>query len=192
MNQGNDAGHRGDDGVFQDGAVLFHFPSTGWVGFFIAFNSQVWFTDDQHGHRLPGFPEGPLALLDTHPGPTPIPPPPRPPVPAPVVSPLAIIAALVNPEGTDEGKETVTIFNASAQAVDLRGWKIIDRQQGTETLEHRMLPSNESVTIRLSGRGAQLGNQGGTIRLVSPEGVQTDSVSYSAAQASHRGQIIRF
>ena len=55
-----------------------------------------------------------------------------------------------------------------------------------------MLPSNESVTIRLSGRGAQLGNQGGTIRLVSPEGVQTDSVSYSAAQASHRGQIIRF
>ena len=36
MNQGNDARHRGDDGVWQDGGLLFQFPSQQqWVGIFL-------------------------------------------------------------------------------------------------------------------------------------------------------------
>jgi len=52
MNQGNDARHRGEDGSWQDGALLFSFPAERrWVAVFLAFQSQSWRTDD-HGHAL--------------------------------------------------------------------------------------------------------------------------------------------
>ena len=55
MNQGNDAGHRGDDGVWQDGGLILRFPATDqWVAIFLAFQSQAWHTDDVTGHTLPG------------------------------------------------------------------------------------------------------------------------------------------
>ena len=48
MNQGNDPGHRGDDGVWQDGGLVLRFPSTDqWVAIFLAFQSQAWHTDDR-------------------------------------------------------------------------------------------------------------------------------------------------
>ncbi len=50
MNQGNDPGHRFEDGVWQDGALFVHFPTPPrWVAIFLAFQSQSWRTDD-HGH----------------------------------------------------------------------------------------------------------------------------------------------
>ncbi len=53
MNQGNDASHRGDDGVWQDGALMFHFPSSKqWVAVFLAFQSQAWQTDDRAGRAV--------------------------------------------------------------------------------------------------------------------------------------------
>jgi uncharacterized protein YukJ len=187
MNQGNDAGHKSDDGVFQDGGLLLCFPSTGWAGFFCAFDSQVWFTDDQQGHRLPGFEEGPLVGLDTHPNPSP----PETPTQPESLAALAIVAALVNPAGPDEGKETVTLFNASTGGVDLAGWQIVDKNGKRDVLQSRQLPSNQSVTIPLTGAGAQLGNKGGTIRLLAPDGAQAEVVTYSARQAE-QGRIIRF
>jgi uncharacterized protein YukJ len=54
MNQGNSARFRADDGVWQDGALLLHFPArSAWVGIFLAFQSQSWNTDDTTGHALP-------------------------------------------------------------------------------------------------------------------------------------------
>ena len=48
MNQGNPASrHGGDNGVWQDGAMLIHLPGKKtWVGVFIAFASQSWDTDE--------------------------------------------------------------------------------------------------------------------------------------------------
>src|SRR6266536_2419088 len=55
MNQGNSASFAGDDGVWQDGGLLFHFTAPEqWVAIFLAFQSQAWHTDDVHGHALPG------------------------------------------------------------------------------------------------------------------------------------------
>jgi uncharacterized protein YukJ len=60
MNQGNSGsfnGHhfRDDDGVGQDGALFFSLPASGvWVGFFVAFQSQSFDTDDTTGHRKDG------------------------------------------------------------------------------------------------------------------------------------------
>jgi uncharacterized protein YukJ len=47
MNQGNPANnHGGDNGVWQDGALLIHLPAAGtWTAVFIAFQTQSWTTD---------------------------------------------------------------------------------------------------------------------------------------------------
>jgi uncharacterized protein YukJ len=53
MNQGNpvsgaQGGHGGDNGVWQDGALLIHLPSQGtWTAVFIAFQTESWTTDGQ-------------------------------------------------------------------------------------------------------------------------------------------------
>jgi uncharacterized protein YukJ len=47
MNQGNPANnHGGDNGVWQDGALLIHLPAKGtWTAVFIAFQTESWTTD---------------------------------------------------------------------------------------------------------------------------------------------------
>ncbi|PKM51649.1 MAG: hypothetical protein CVV02_05105 [Firmicutes bacterium HGW-Firmicutes-7] len=51
MNQGNTKHWKNDDGVWQDGCILIHFPSKDeWVGIFLAFQSQSWNNDDCTGH----------------------------------------------------------------------------------------------------------------------------------------------
>ena len=54
MNQGNPVGggkkggHGGDNGVWQDGALLIHLPSKGtWTAVFLAFQTESWTTDDK-------------------------------------------------------------------------------------------------------------------------------------------------
>src|SRR5687767_5644760 len=71
MNQGNAAQFAGDDGVFQDGGVLVHFPDQQeWTAIFLKFQSQSWHTDDKTGHSVTG------PVPPTPPGP---PQPPEPP-----------------------------------------------------------------------------------------------------------------
>lgn len=63
MNQGNSAAYRQDDGVWQDGGLILHFPATDqWVAAFLAFQSQAWHTDDATGHAI-----GPRRLADRGP-----------------------------------------------------------------------------------------------------------------------------
>ena len=54
MNQGNSQQFRRDDGVWQDGGLLLHYPTQDqWVAIFLAFQSQAWHTDDRTGHAIP-------------------------------------------------------------------------------------------------------------------------------------------
>jgi len=50
MNQGNDKSHAKDDGVFQDGCLMFEYPGGRFRAFFLAFQSQSFETDDKTGH----------------------------------------------------------------------------------------------------------------------------------------------
>jgi uncharacterized protein YukJ len=52
MNQGNDRSHAGDDGVFQDGCLIFEYPGPKYRAFFMAFQSQSFETDDKTGHAI--------------------------------------------------------------------------------------------------------------------------------------------
>ena len=55
MNQGNTGQFHRDDGIWQDGGLLLHYPGTNqWVAIFLAFQSQGWHTDDHTGHTVPG------------------------------------------------------------------------------------------------------------------------------------------
>jgi hypothetical protein len=141
---------------------------------FFRFRTQFLPTDD-HGDRIPG------VSKEIPPAGTPI----------DVAPSLYIERALVNPAGDDAGKEVVVIGNTSSAAVDLGGWRIVDKNNLVETLASMAVSPGRSVSVALSGLGAQLSNKGGTIRLVNPTGVLVHAVSYSKADAVE-GRFVRF
>lgn len=176
MNQGNDMSHKSDDGVWQDGALLLHFPSTQqWVAVFLAFQSQAWHTDDRTGHASTDVP-------DPGPGPQP-----NPTEPDHLVR---IVGALVNPIGPAPEQETVILINASPADIDLAGWQIADRLK-TKMVLSGTIHSGAAITVKLS-QEVQLGNKGGIITLLNDKGLKVDGVSYTAQQAQKEGWMIVF
>jgi uncharacterized protein YukJ len=175
MNQGNAPHeHDEDNGVFNDGGLLLKFPDH-VAGLFFRFRTQFLPTDE-HGDRIPG------VSKEIPPAGTPI----------DGASPsLYIERALVNPAGDDAGLEVVVIGNTSSAAVDLGGWRIVDKNNLVETLASMAVSPGGSVSVALSGLGAQLSNKGGTIRLLNPGGVLVHAVSYSKADAVE-GRFVRF
>jgi uncharacterized protein YukJ len=187
MNQGNPAGpFAKDNGVFQDGGLILKFANR-HMGLFLRFQTQWLPTDDVTGHRSPNAQPVPPG------GP---PPNGGEPVPQPIPSPIGdpdiyIERALINPAGDDVGKETVVLGNATTEAVDISGWRIIDKNNNFETLQGTLAPG-ESLRILLTGTGAQLGNSGGTISLVNRTGTRVHSVSYAKDDIGKQSRYIRF
>ena len=176
MNQGNVPPHTGDDGVWQDGALMFEFPaSRQWVAVFLAFQSQAWHTDDNTGHTSPDVP---------NPGPGPQPSPTEP------DHFVRIVGALGNPVGPAPEQETVTLLNASPASIDLAGWKIADRLKKTHTLSG-VIHSGATLMVTLP-QDVQLGNKGGIITLLNDKGLKVDGVSYTAQQGRKEGWTIVF
>jgi uncharacterized protein YukJ len=174
MNQGNSARFRGDDGVFQDGGMLLHFPSESrWVGIFLAFQSQAWHTNDATGHAIEGAPPAPA------------------PMPALNGSAVRILAALVNPNGGSPERETVLLLNASPQAVDLTGWRLADRLSQSCAVPSVRLDAGAVLNVTLR-ENVQLGNRGGSITLLDKGGLKVDGVSYTAEQAQREGWTLTF
>ncbi|MBN3926023.1 DUF2278 family protein [Nostoc sp. NMS4] len=186
MNQGNPPGRfERDNGIFQDGGLILKF-SNRYVGLFLRFQTQWLPTDDRTGNRIPNksrpIPAGSNIPSDPDGNVT----------PSNVSNPnIYVERALVNPVGSDPGKEVVVIGNASSEDVDLTGWSIVDRNNLAETLSG-VLRSGESLRIVLSGNTAQLGNKGGTIRLKDASGNQVHAVSYSKEDGSTEGRYVRF
>jgi uncharacterized protein YukJ len=165
MNQGNVAAYRHDDGVWQDGGLIFRFPASDqWVGVFLGFQSQAWHTDDVTGHAIE---------LAEEPDKT-----------------VRIMAAMVNPVGSGAEVETVILLNPMPKAVDLAGWKIADQQKRKCPLAGK-LPAGGVLTARLTAP-TQLGNSGGIITLLDAAGLKVDGVSYTREQAKREGWLVVF
>jgi hypothetical protein len=176
MNQGNLPPFLGDDGVWQDGGLLFQFPSTDqWVALFLAFQSQAWHTDDRTGHTI-------TDVITPGPGPTPNPSEPD--------HAVRIIAALVNPIGPAPERETVTILNASPASIDLNNWQIADKMKNKASLSGT-LETGCTKLISLPPT-VQLGNKGGLITVLDKNGLKVDGVSYTEEQAKKEGWTIVF
>jgi hypothetical protein len=178
MNQGNSARFRGDDGVWQDGGLLLHFPGESrWVGIFLAFQSQAWHTDDTTGH----------AIAAPAPTPTPTPSP----TPVPEDGAVRILAALVNPNGGAPERETVLLLNASPEVIDLAGWRIADRMKESCALPSVKLDAGAVLTVTLRDP-VQLGNKGGSITVLDEAGLKVAGVAYTADQAKREGWTVTF
>lgn len=168
MNQGNVGRFIEQDGVWQDGGLLIHFPkSKQWVALFLKFQSQAWHTDDVTGHRIEA---------------------PRPPTSQDGI--VQIVAAMVNPVGPPPEVETVTLLNTSPMSIDLKGWAIADRLKQKQKLTG-VVPSGATFVVKLS-KEVQLGNKGGIITLLDDRGLKIDGVSYTREQAAREGWTIVF
>jgi uncharacterized protein YukJ len=186
MNQGNVGAYVKDDGVWQDGGLLFEFPAQNqWVAVFLKFQSQTWHTDDGTGHQLPEAPGGPPS--DTGPG--------EPPGPGTLPTTdqpdglVRIVGALVNAVSSPE-IETVTLLNTSPDPLDLAGWALLDKLKNKQPLTGT-IPSGETLRIRVSPP-MQLSNKGGIITVVNDDGLRVDGVSYTRDQAQHPGWTVVF
>jgi uncharacterized protein YukJ len=179
MNQGNSGPFTRDDGVWQDGGLLIHFPGQDqWVAIFLAFQSQSWHTDDETGHALTPAPS-------PEPGPTPSPAPGEP------DHLVRIVGALVNPPGPAPEAETVTLLGAGPSDIDLTGWSIADGQKRRMPLDAATLPAGGTLRIPLRAP-LQLGNKGGLVSLLDAAGLKVDGVAYTAEQARREGWTIVF
>jgi len=167
MNQANVGQFVGDDGVYQDGALLLHFPTPEqWVAVFLKFQSQTWHTDDSTGHQIldgaaGGVPDGTVR----------------------------IVAALVNAEQSPE-TEFVTLLNTTADAIDLAGWTLADRDKHTLALDGAVA-AGETLRVQLTPQ-VVLPNRGGVITLLDPAGLKVDGVAYTGEQAAEPGRTIAF
>jgi uncharacterized protein YukJ len=169
MNQGNSPEFRGDDGVWQDGGLLLHFPAESrWVALFLAFQSQAWHTDDGTGHAIAEAPR-----------------------PTPTDRPVRIVAALVNPIGPAPEAETVTLVNASPAPVDLSGWRLADRMKRNCPVPDTHLASGTTLTVALAP-DVRLGNRGGAITLLDTDGLKVDGVAYTADDIPDEGWTVVF
>ena len=176
MNQGNSGRFTADDGAWQDGGLLLHFPAASrWVGNFLAFQSQAWHTDDATGHAIEGPSDTPTP--DSQ--------------PAGEATAIRILAAMVNPVGPAPEHESVLLVNASPSALDLTGWRIADRLKRACPVPAQTVGPGELLQVRVT-EPAQLSNQGGLITVLDAAGLKMAGVAYTAEQARQEGWTLTF
>jgi uncharacterized protein YukJ len=194
MNQGNVGRFTKDDGVWQDGGLIVHFPTQNqWMAIFLKFQSQAWHTDDVTGHRtvglVPGYsvpPEFDISTLNLPEG-------------APTRNELPfhdephglvrIVGALVNAPQSPE-RERVTLLNTAGHSVSLEGWALANFAKVRTPLSGT-IDTGGTVVVDVNREGA-LSNQGGTISLLNNAGMKVDGVFYTRDQARHPGWTITF
>ncbi len=168
MNQGSIGRFQHDNGVYQDGALLIHFPSRDeWIGIFLAFQSQCFHTDDRTGHAIDEACKQPVEEA------------------------VKIIAAQVNPMGHDPGHESVVLINISPSPVNLERWTLADKNKRQHRLSG-VLEAGSVLTVSLSGADVQLSNKGGIITLLNAQGIKIHGVSYTKVDARKQGWMIIF
>jgi uncharacterized protein YukJ len=169
MNQGNIRRYSGDDGVFQDGALLFHYPeSDNWMGIFLAFASQAMHTSEDGGHAISR-----VTWKDLLPGDL-------------VENSVAIRQAVVNPSS---GAQSVTLANLTSRKVSLARWRIRDSRW-----EQQVLSKNAAIGARgtedFDILDCPLSEDGDTITLLNSDGLKVAGVSYNSRQGNQDGPIV--
>lgn len=180
MNQGNEPAHRRDDGVWQDGGLIVHFPAEErWTAVFLGFQSQSWHTDDETGHAIEG--ESAAVTAPHFRGRR------RRPVARTSGGHVKIVAARVHQGGPSGGN--VTLLNISAEDITLDGWALADRLKRREPL-HGTLAAGQATTVHL--HEARLEPSGGLITLLDNKGLKVTGVAYTSDQVSRQGWSVVF
>lgn len=103
---------------------------------------------------------------------------------------LYIIAALVNPKGTERGAEKISLLNISDHAIDLDGWTLDTAKRSQEKIQSQIIAPGGFLSIQLTK--LQLSNSGSTIRLLNAEDQLVHEVTYTRTEAKKEGWNIRF
>ncbi|KAL2845306.1 hypothetical protein BJY01DRAFT_214386 [Aspergillus pseudoustus] len=173
MNQGNTSIPRysGENGVFQDGALIFHFPETDkWIGLFFAFASQAVHTSEDEGRAilLSRVTWKDLLLDDL------------------IENSVAIRRALVNPPQGQQ-QQFVTLTNLTDRKLSLARWKIRNSEWAQQ-----VLPKGAALDARATEDFAiphcQLSTAGDTITLLNRDALKVAGVSYSSRM--QKGPIV--
>lgn len=171
MNQGNFGRWMSDNGIYQDGGLLFYLPqSHKWTGVFLAFQSQSWHTDDTSGNPL-----GDNEYHDQY-----------------SFASIKILAALINPLGADQGQERIILFNPTSQSINLEGWSLLDQSKNKYYLKGESLASGAIMDITLPADSIYLGNSGGLISLLNREGIKIHGVKYAKNDIPSSGSYLLF
>lgn len=175
MNQGNAERFRQDDGVYQDGALLIHYPlENKWTAVFLAFQSQSWHTDDSTGHAIET--DQPREEPETLDGS------------------VFIVGAVVKPaQGNVSAEESVTLLNVTDKPIDLSGCWIANKAKRKFKLEHTILPGQYlTIPIPQSVGGSEFfRNKGDIITLLDANRLKIHGVSYTSRQVK-AGWTIKF
>ncbi len=181
MNQGNHPDFQGDDGVYHDGGLIFHFPERQrFVAFFLAFQSQALHTDDQTGHALPGSRtfEDIVSKRGSQ---------------EPEIHDVRIVGALINPEGSENQPiptsrpESVILLNRTPKTVLLNEWALVDKNNERQNLDGLSIEAGGVLKVNVAGSSMTLGNSGGTITLLNKDGLKVDGVSYTKEEGQPEG-----
>ena len=84
----------------------------------------------------------------------------------------------------------MTLLNTTGQTVDLRGWRILDRDKNAMDLSGS-ITAGDTVRITLKPP-VVLPNKGGQITLLNADGLRVDGVAYTERDASLPGFSIAF
>ncbi|KAL4788198.1 hypothetical protein BJX76DRAFT_200016 [Aspergillus varians] len=174
MNQGNIAKYARDDGVFQDGGLLFHFSdSDKWIGVFLAFASQAVHTSNETGHAISRVTWKDILPDDL------------------VENSVAIRQAIVNPPGPGDRAQSVTLANLTDRRVSLSRWKIRNSSR-----EEQVLPRNAALPAMTTGDfdipNCPLSQDGDTITLLNEDGLKVAGVRYNSWQGNIQDEPIIF
>ena len=104
---------------------------------------------------------------------------------------IRLIAALINPEGHDPGKETVTLLNLSPQRIDLTGWLLKDKFGNSLELSGQSVGAGATLIVKLPANQLILSNKGGKIALYRQQQL-VHEVSYTEVQVGEQGWITVF
>jgi subtilisin family serine protease len=102
---------------------------------------------------------------------------------------IKIIAALVDPDGEDVGRENVSILNTSADNIDLSGW-VLDIKGKTQNLTLQ-LNGGQAATVQLDNSKVKLANTGSSIVLRNAQQQLVHQVAYVKKQVK-RGLAVTF
>ncbi|PYI02935.1 hypothetical protein BO78DRAFT_350734 [Aspergillus sclerotiicarbonarius CBS 121057] len=173
MNQGNIPSFQHDDGVWQDGGMIFHSPREGkWVGVFLAFASQAAHTDDEEGHAL-----GVSTWAD-----------------------ILERGGKKKRRGVEDAVAIVEVNvdlrrhrlgNRSTHPVSLKDWRIHNSEGQVQELPQSAVIEPRAM-MEFEAPMCPLSDHGDTITLLNGEGLKVHGVSYSAQQVKGHLQPISF
>lgn len=178
MNQGNVKRFQRDDGVFQDGGLLIHFPDSGkWVGLFMGFASQAVHTDDNTGRAITSETWG--DYLETRQG-----------DPELTENSVSIDEASV-PESDDPRarRPSVTLTNRNHQKMPLSSWKIQNSAGELQSLPRgAVLGAKYRQSFDIPN--VHLSDLGDTLTLLNEKGLKIDGVSYGSQHEGGRQPVV--